>query len=147
MRLRLATVDDVRQMSELRMSVKENALVSLRIADQEYVDAITRDGRGWVADIDGELVGFSVGLLGAKNLWALFVKPGFEGRGIGLALVRAAFDWFHDEGVDEVTFTTAPDTRADRFYAELGCRRGELVAHGDVAYTWSRAAWVRVRGS
>jgi GNAT superfamily N-acetyltransferase len=125
------------------MSVRENRLVSLRIAHDEYRNAITVDGKGWVAEVDGVVVGFAVGLLREKNLWALFVKPGFEGIGVGRSLARYAFDWFHDENVSEVTFTTEPDTRADAFYTRLGCERGDLVSHGDVAYTWRRAFWVR----
>jgi GNAT superfamily N-acetyltransferase len=61
----------------------------------------------------------------------LVLRPGFERRGVGLALARAAFDWFDDEGIEEVTFTTQPDTRADRFYGELGDERGSLAPQGD----------------
>jgi GNAT superfamily N-acetyltransferase len=144
--IRDATIDDIPAMSAIRLSVRENVLSSAaRITHEDYVRSITTDGRGFVALEDSRVIGFSVGLLAARDLWALFVAPDREGRGAGTRLFVAMFDWFAREGASEVTFTTEPDTRADAWYAWLGCIRGELVAHGDVRYTWRKDRWAEDR--
>jgi GNAT superfamily N-acetyltransferase len=52
------------------------------------------DGRVWVADADGQIVGMS--LYGIKDrtvdIWKLYVAPAHQGQGIGTALLNSVVD-------------------------------------------------------
>ena len=53
-------------------------------------------GRGWVAAFDDGIAGFAVADRARANLWALFVDPELEGRGIGRRLHDAAVGWLFE---------------------------------------------------
>src|SRR5687767_1985203 len=87
MLFRTATIADIEQMHRIRVSVHENKLSNPdRITQKDYETFLTLKGKGWVCEMDHQLVGFSVIDLEAKNIWALFVLPLYEGRGIGYSL-------------------------------------------------------------
>lgn len=136
---RVATVDDLDDIFRIRAAVTENMLSDPnKVTHDDAVRAITEDGRGWVAVVDGRTVGFSVGRTSEADIWALFMDAGFEGRGIGRQLLSLATDWLFAQGLDELWLYTAADTRADRLYRAAGWCRGEIDAKGDVRYTLSR---------
>jgi GNAT superfamily N-acetyltransferase len=88
MQIREALLTDIPKMSEVRLAVKENALSNpALVTEQDYVDYLSQRGKGWVCEIDGQLVGFAIGDLVKHNVWALFVLPGYEGQGIGRELL------------------------------------------------------------
>lgn len=82
---RTAVRDDLPGLWEVRYSVGENTLTPGRISDEELRHSIEEGGCGWVAEEDGRIIGFAIGLL-SGNVWALFVRPESEGRGIGSGL-------------------------------------------------------------
>ena len=47
------------------------------------VDYPIKYEKGWVCEIDGQIVGFSIVGLVQRNVWDLFVIPVFERKGIG----------------------------------------------------------------
>ncbi len=123
-RLRRACSADIPAMSAIRLSVHENVLSDpARVTLQMYEDYLDRDGRGWVAEIDGEIAGFSYADRRDASIWALFVNPRHEGRGLGKALLALAVTWLFELGHGRVRLGTTPGTRADRFYAALGWSR------------------------
>jgi mycothiol synthase len=90
----------------------------LRAADLER-------GLSWVADCHGRVAGFMLGhrwepaRVGFVDLLA--VHPAEQGRGIGMALLRAAFDGFTAEGLGEVQLGVASDNPgALRLYDRAG---------------------------
>jgi len=84
---REATLEDIRQIQTIRNSVKENMLSDpALVTDSDCADYLTLRGKGWVCMIENRLVGFSIVDLKDKNIWALFVQPGFENIGIGKKL-------------------------------------------------------------
>lgn len=99
-----------------------------------YADYLGVSGKGWLCEADGEVVGFSVASLNDASIWALFVKPGYEGRGIGTRLLKLATDWLFGTGASSVSLSTGANTRADRVYERLGWERGEVRADGEVSY-------------
>lgn len=136
---RRATQDDIPAMSGIRLAVKENVLSNPgRITAQMYQDYLDRSGCGWVAEIDGEVVGFSYADKSDASIWALFVLPEHEGRGAGKGLLKLAVDWLFKLGNETVKLGTAADTRADRFYARQGWTRGEMTNNIEVEYTLVR---------
>ena len=126
---------DIRALSEIRLSVTENVLSDPgKVTYEMYVDYLSRSGKGWLCEIDGEAAGFSVASLSDTSIWALFVKPGYEGRGIGTRLLSLATGWLFDMGASRITLSTGANTRADRVYESLGWKRGEINPDGEVRY-------------
>jgi len=136
---RRATLADIPAMSRIRLAVRENALSDPeRITGQMYRDYLDALGRGWVAELEGELIGFSYADRTDGSIWALFVDPLREGLGAGKRLLRLAADWLFEIGFDEVRLGTAANTRADRFYAAQGWTREGMKNAVEVAYRLRR---------
>lgn len=120
---RRATCADIPAMSRIRLAVLENRLRDpSRVTPQMYEDFLERDGRGWVAQVDGVTVAFSYANRLDGSIWALFVDPAHEGRGLARQLLALATNWLFDLGFDLVWLETGADTRAARFYAAQGWR-------------------------
>ena len=141
--IRESTAADITDMHRIRLSVHENRLRDTSWLTPEVYEAClkpTGTANTWVAEVDGAIAGFATARIAESDLWALFVDPAFEGRGIGSALVDRAVAWLFDRGVDEVLLSTGPGTRADDFYRRAGWRRGETLDNGDVRYRLARPA-------
>ena len=124
LRLRRARSADIPAMSAIRLSVRENVLSDpARVTLQMYEDYLEKDGRGWVAEVDGAVAAFCYADRHDASIWALFVSPGMEGRGLGKALLALAVDWLFELGHAHVRLGTTPRTRADRFYQAQGWTR------------------------
>jgi len=138
MLIRQADAADIAAMHEVRIAVRENALSSPeRIGVKDYESAFAH-GRGWVAVSEGVVAGFAFGQLGG-NVWALFVHPAFEGRGIGKALHEVLLDWLLNNAQKPFWLTTTPGTRAERFYHKRGWVDRGLVASGERRFEWPAA--------
>lgn len=141
MNFREAKMEDISALSEVRQSVRENVLSDPRKVTRElYESYLVKSGKGWLCEIEGEVVGFSVASLGDASIWALFVKPSHEGRGIGRKLLRLATDWLFAKGATSIALSTDANTRADRFYEGQGWRRGEIKPDGEVCYRLYKSA-------
>ena len=149
MYIRVATEADIPQMHEIRMSVRENQLSDpSRIQPDDYRTLLTQRGRGWVAEVEGQVVGFAVADQERSNVWALFVQPSFEGCGVGFRLHEVMLTWFFETGAEGVWLSTSPATRAERFYRSAGWRLVGQDAQGEMRFEMSREAWiVRSTGS
>lgn len=135
MNYREATVADIPEMAAIRLEVVENTLTDPgRVTRAMYHDYLTTAGKGWLCQVRGRTVGFSVASLVDSTIWALFVHPEFEGRGIGKELLSRAVDWLFEQGADVISLTTDPGTRADKLYQAAGWERGEHIANGEVRY-------------
>jgi len=122
--LRQATKADIPEMSRIRLAVAENRLRDPeRVSPQMYEDFLERDGRGWVAQVDGVIVAFSYANRTDGTIWALFVDPAHEGKGLAKVLLGLATRWLFEIGYPEVKLDTRAGTRADRFYTRQGWTR------------------------
>ncbi len=139
MSIREARATDAAAMHRVRMSVHENRLVSVALSESDYLDAIQRTGRGWVAEVDGEIVGFGVGNAETGNIWALFVEPGHEGQGYGRQLHDAMVAWLWESGHARLWLTTDTGTRAARFYEKAGWQRTGPVSGAEVRFELTRS--------
>ena len=71
-----------------------------------------------------------------KTVFAMFVRPGFEGRGLGRALMHKAQAWFVQHGVARPWLTTGadPEIRAHGFYRRLGWQADGMTEDGQMRY-------------
>ncbi len=139
MKYRPATPSDIKQMSEIRIAVKENPLLDPSlITFAMYEDYLDRLGRGWVCEAGDEILGFSYAEKSNHSIWALFVRPGHEGKGIGKKLIALATEWLFEQGAEKVVLDTEANTRADAFYQSQGWIRGEMKDEYEVSYTLVR---------
>jgi GNAT superfamily N-acetyltransferase len=136
---REAQLADIPVIREIRAAVLENRLSDPeRVPASMVADYLTTLGKGWVCELDDRVVGFSFAASKSQSIWALFVLPGQEGKGIGKTLLALATDWLFANGAEHVSLGTAPNTRADCFYRTQGWSRGELLGNGEVSYRLDR---------
>ena len=135
MPMRVANLGDVASMHHLRLSVRENALVDqAKVTHDDYRLMLTTRGRGWVFEIDGAIVAFGIADQVAMNIWALFVSPAFEGRGLGRRILEAMVEWLSATGRSPIWLTTEPGTRAERFYRAAGWRSVGATENGEIRF-------------
>lgn len=136
--LRPAVAADVAAMHRVRMSVRENRLVSRQLSEQDYIEAIERTGRGWVIELDGRIVAIAIGNVANGSIWALFVEPEHEGKGYGRQLHDIMVAWLWQQGHDCLWLTTEPSSRATRFYQTAGWSRVGETADGELRFELHR---------
>jgi GNAT superfamily N-acetyltransferase len=121
MTFREATLPDIPQMQIIRNAVLENVLSDPgKVKDSDYEKFILSQGKGWVCASENELLGFAIADLTGNNIWALFVRPKSERRGIGRKLHDIMLDWYFSQTRKKVWLGTAPNTRAAEFYKRAG---------------------------
>ena len=131
--IRPARVQDIGAMHRVRLSVRENRLVSVVLTEEDYGRELTAGG-GWVAEENGRVLGFAIANAENGNVWALFVDPYHEGKGIGRQLHDAMIGWMSSQAVETWWLTTEPATRAERFYDRAGWSRRSLTSTGEVRF-------------
>ncbi|MES2513941.1 MAG: GNAT family N-acetyltransferase [Bacteroidota bacterium] len=140
---REATVDDITQLQVVRNSVKENVLSEpALVPDKDYEPYLKARGKGWVCEIDGTIIGFAIVDLVDHNIWALFLHPGFEKKGIGKQLHNIMLDWYFNQTQQSVWLGTAPGTRAELFYKHMGWTVIGTHGKGEVKFEMTYANWI-----
>lgn len=125
-------------MHRVRLSVQENRLISTTLTERDYLVEIEATGRGWVLELEGNIVAFAVGNAANGSIWALFVEPGYEGRGYGRELHDIMIAWLWEQGHDRLWLSTDAGTRAERFYLAAGWQRAGLTERGEIRFELSR---------
>ena len=138
---REATVVDIPQIQTLRNSVKENTLSNpALVPDEDVEDYIINRGKGWVCEIDKTIVGFSIVSVMDKNVWALFIQPGYDKKGTGKKLHDLMMDWYFSQTGTTIWLGTAPGTRAENFYRKAGWTDAGM--HGkEIKFEMTAAQW------
>jgi ribosomal protein S18 acetylase RimI-like enzyme len=128
---------DIGRCIEVRTLVRENrySLESLHregITEESVAGMLTTTHKGWVCEVDGQVVGFSIGDRSSGEFWVVAVLPEYEGRGIGRNLTVLVMRWLRAVGCAEIWLWTSPDTstRAYALYRKLnwedcGVRKGQ----------------------
>lgn len=149
--IREASAADVDDLFDIRTSVHENhqgleELASIGVTHDSVRGLLGVDARAWVASVDGRAVAFSMANRPERTVFAMFVRPGYEGRGLGRALMNRAEAWLFANGADEIWLKTGSDPalRAHGFYRHLGWKEDGPTVDGQVRYVRRRPA---VRGA
>jgi GNAT superfamily N-acetyltransferase len=139
MPLRPAIIEDIPQIQFVRNSVKENMLSNpALVTDEDCKDFITIRGKGWVYEADEKIVGFAIADLQDNNIWALFLLPAYEGRGIGRQLHDIMLHWYFQQGKENVWLSTSPGTRAEDFYRKAGWRENGIYGKGEIKFEMTK---------
>ncbi|WP_019643487.1 GNAT family N-acetyltransferase [Novispirillum itersonii] len=135
--IRPARPDDIPAIFEIRTSVRENHLSRAELAElgitPDSLRAILEASPClWVAESDGAVAGFSMIDAADACLFAAFVHPRAEGRGLGRLLVAAAEEALFSTH-DSAWLETAAASRAAGFYRRLGwAQSGPVSVDGDI---------------
>ena len=143
MHFREARKDDIEQMHQVRVAVKENPLPDPDlISANEYEDFMFNRGKGWVCVEKDNIIGFAIVDLKESNVWALFIQPGYEGKGIGKKLHDEMLDWYFAQTGETIWLGTAPKTRAENFYDKAGWKRIGIRPNGEIKFEMTKEIWV-----
>ena len=131
--IREAATSDIQQMHQVRLSVKENILMNKDLVKAEhYKSHILTTGKTWVAEVNNQIVGFAAVNIQEENVWALFIHPEHEKKGLGKKLHTAMLDWYFKQGKEYICLTTDPETRAAGFYKKLNWKESEKCPDGEI---------------
>jgi GNAT superfamily N-acetyltransferase len=142
MKFREANIDDITRMHVVRVAVKENVLSNPALVTiNDYTEYITQRGKGWVCEIDGVIVGFAIADLVDENIWALFIHPDHEKKGIGKKLHHLMMTWYFKTGKNAVWLSTAPNSRAEMFYRKAGWKSTGTTKSGEIKFEMTASDW------
>ena len=143
--IRQARTPDIKHMQLIRNAVKENILSSpALVPDKDVENYITQRGKGWVCIDEGSMAGFCIADLIDDNIWALFVLPDMEGKGIGKKLQTIMLDWYFNQEKSTVWLSTQKDSRAERFYRLSGWHEEGPYGKNEIKFMMDKAEWQKI---
>ena len=139
---REAHINDIKQIQVVRNAVKENTLSDpALVTDADCQEYLFNRGKGWVCLTEKVVVGFSIVDLKDKNIWALFVHPDYEKKGIGKRLHDTMLEWYFKQTKENVCLGTSPKTRAEKFYRMQGWNEVGVHGKGEIKFEMSYEQW------
>ena len=139
---REAQTSDIPQLQIVRNSVKENMLSDpALVPDKDVEDYINRRGKGWVCEINSKIAGFAIVSVTDHNVWALFIQPASEKKGMGMKLHGIMMDWYFTRTAEMIWLGTAPGTRAEAFYRKAGWREAGTHGKGEIKFEMTSDEW------
>jgi GNAT superfamily N-acetyltransferase len=125
--IREITEDDIPDLFVVRVATHENQLsreelASLGITEETLKTRLRGTFKGWLCDVNAQVVGFAIGDRATGELWVIALLPQYIGQGIGSALLRRVEDWLQASGCARLWLTTDldPNLKAYRFYRQHG---------------------------
>lgn len=140
--IRPATPEDVPAIFDVRCSVKENhmsreELAVLNITPETVREMITGgDYIVPVALIEGKTAGFAMAQISEGYIFALFVSPEHEGKGLGRALMHKVESGLVKHGLIKTSLCTGSEEgiRAPGFYRHLGWVESGFMDDGQLKF-------------
>jgi GNAT superfamily N-acetyltransferase len=144
MNLRRAKTEDIAGMIAIRNSVTENKLSDPGlISSDDYKFLISWKGKGWICENEMKILGFGIIDYQESNVWALFVKPGFENSGIGSKLQHAMLLDYFETKKDPLTLSTEGGSRAESFYRKSGWIEIGKNKQGEIQFQLTYNMWIQ----
>lgn len=129
-------------MHALRLRVRENVLRDpSKVTAADYRLRLDRGDGAWVCTDAREILGFACVDLQDRSVWALFVAPEHEGRGIGRLLHQTLVDWAFAKQLPDLRLSTEQGTRAAMFYERAGWELVRDMGNGDWEFHMTRGRW------
>jgi GNAT superfamily N-acetyltransferase len=139
---REAIIADIPQIQIVRNAVKENTLSNpALVSDADCEEFMTVRGKGWVCEVEQKIVGFAIADLQDDNIWALFLLPEYEHKGIGQRLQKIMLDWYFAQGKEKVWLGTAFNTRAENFYKKSGWKEIGTNGPKEIKFEMTKLVW------
>lgn len=140
--IRAVQASDVDLLFEIRCSVRENLqtrveLAELGITSNSVMEMIeSGDYVSFIARCDDVDAGFTMAKISERYIFACFVRPSFEGRGIGRLLMTITECELLKRGIDTAWLTTEADYsfRAVGFYRALGWTEARRLDDGQIRF-------------
>ncbi|MFT4302900.1 MAG: GNAT family N-acetyltransferase [Desulfovibrio sp.] len=134
--IRPAEAADVEAIFHIRTSVKENHLSREQMADMGITpdvikETIAAGPCAWLAEVDDSPVAFAMIDVEGGCVFAAFVSPEFEGRGLGSKLMAEAEAGLFSAN-ETIWLETDGKSRAYGFYMRLGWKPVSTYENGDV---------------
>ncbi len=146
--IREARINDIKQIQVVRNSVKENRLSNPGlVTDKDCEEFITQRGKGWVCEMNEQIVGFAIVDLKEHNIWALFLNPEFEKRGIGQLLHNTMPNWYFEQTRETVWLGTEFNTRAEQFYRKAGWKPVGTHGKNEIKFEMTYSDWTKSNSS
>lgn len=143
MHFREAIPADIPQLQVVRHLVKENILSDpALVTDEDCNNYLTNRGKGWVCEVENKIVGFAIADLSDHSVWALFIHPEFQNKGIGKTLHQMMMNWYFSQTRKTVWLSTAAGTRAEKFYLLQGWRQTGILKNGELRFEMEFADWI-----
>jgi GNAT superfamily N-acetyltransferase len=140
--IREAQIRDIKDLHAIRLSVKENVLINpAKVTPQDYEKYLTDLGKGWLCEVDGKIAGFAIVDLPEHNVWALFLSPEYQGKGLGTALHESMLRWYFNHYDQSLWLTTGAATKAEKFYRKLGWKETEKLENGEIRFELRKEDW------
>jgi GNAT superfamily N-acetyltransferase len=131
---REAKSHDIEKMYAVRMSVEENKEGAAHLSGPEDYRLLLETGKGWVCEVEGDLLGFALVDFQQARVEALCVLPGLEGNFIGRMLHDMMTSWCFARGLPKLTLTATPHLRAEHFYLKAGWAKTGTNANGQTNF-------------
>jgi GNAT superfamily N-acetyltransferase len=136
--IRDADEADIPTIFDVRTSVRENHLsteqmAQMGITSETIRQRLRRESCIWVAEQEGDVVGFSMADVAEACVFAAFVRPEWAGQGIGRRLMEQA-EAFLFERHSLIWLHTDGSSRAAGFYERLGWKRIPDVENQDARF-------------
>jgi len=132
--------EDIEATIELRGRTRENPVSRSRLESlgitQNSIASSFRSGvcKGFVAELDGQIVGYCNGDATTGEVLVLAVDREHEARGIGSGLLNQMVEWLGSKGWSKLWLAADPnpEIRAHGFYRYHGWfSTGKIDDHGD----------------
>lgn len=136
--IRLATPADIETLLHIRTTVVENhlsraQLAAMGITPETIEAAITAEPCAWIVEVDGVAAGFAMADMEDGCVFAAFVRPSFEGRGLGRLLLAKAEGYLFARHTT-IWLETDGSSRASGFYRKLGWKPVVFHDNGDTRF-------------
>jgi len=143
---REAQTNDIKQIQIVRHTVIENVLSDpALITDGDCEEYLTARGKGWVCETNNQTAGFAIADLKDHNIWALFVRPEYERLGIGKKLHDMMLSWYFSQTQEKVWLSTAPNSRAEKFYKKAGWKEVGIHGKGEIKFEMTGKDWDTIK--
>ncbi len=138
--IRRAIAADVEALFDIRTSVVENRLTREELAaigitlEAISTHLASEHAAAFLAIKGDEALGFSMARAVVADVFALFVRPGAQGAGLGSRLLAEAERWLAEKDVSCAWLLTDDGSPAVAFYEKLGWRSEGRTADGQIRF-------------